>query len=298
MFVSIYGGEIMYDNIIFQEVKGNHTYITYQLSYLTDKKKYLDYLMPILRREYGLTDSFEKKIESLSDDRKQMFREIYPQYITPNPESNPLKSSKTHLKPTRSKASELIAKDCLEVNKRASFAGRISLDEDDPDLQKRGVDNFGFVFKEEAGDVSLENIVVCEVKASEEAKNPPKVVEKNEDSLYKSLLSLSKLDNRFMKALAKAFDKLELEKYTSLIADVMLDIEANDCLDETRKKLLIVPFLFRTLETYNDSDFGKFYADPSEFEGTTITYYIVVVDVPLAQFADDLYACVRGEENE
>ena len=46
---------------------------------------------------------------------------------------------------------------------------------------------------------------------------------------------------------------------------------------------------------YKDADFGIFYTDPSEFSGATINYYIMVVDVALNEFADDLYSSVRGE---
>ncbi len=285
----------MYSNIIFQGKNGEHSYITYQLNYLTERERYLTYLLPILKEEYGLGESFDKKTETLSDEKKKILEGLMAKYNTPNPAVNPLKNGKTHLKPTRSKAGELIAKDLMKNQLNVKFAGRISCEEEEPDVPKRGIDNFGFIFKDNNGDIKLEKIVMCEVKASDQLKNPPDVVESNKDSLYKELMKLSKLDDRLMKALAKAFDRFDLNEYATLIGSLIVDFNQNDDLQETRKKMTVVPFLLRTKEAYRDEDFGKFYSDPSEFTTTTIKYFIVVVDVPLSDFADDVYSEIRGE---
>ena len=171
----------------------------------------------------------------------------------------------------------------------------MSLEEEDADLQKRGIDNFGFIFKEENNQLELQKVVICEVKASESYKNPPDVVSKNVDSLYNSLLDLSKGSDRLMKALTKSFDRFDVERYTALIVDLICDIDTNNDLQDTRKKMLIVPFLLRTATTYNSDDFGIFYTDPTEFDGTIINYYIMVLDAPLSDFSDDLYSQIRGE---
>ena len=133
------------------------------------------------------------------------------------------------------------------------------------------------------------------MKASESSKNPPEVVSKNADSLYNTLLDLSKCSDRLMKALAKAFDKFGVDIYAALIGELLYDINTNNDLQNTRKKMLIVPFLLRTTTTYNNDDFGIFYTDPSEFEGTSINFYIMILDVPLGDFGDELYSRVRGE---
>lgn len=285
----------MYSNIIFDKKSGEHSYITYQLNYLTDRERYLTYLLPILKEEYGLGESFDKKTETLSDEKKKILEGLMAKYNTPNPAVNPLKNGKTHLKPTRSKAGEIIAKDLMKTQLNVKFAGRISREEEEPDVPKRGIDNFGFIFKDVDGDIELEKIVICEVKASDQLKNPPDVVEKNKDSLYKELMRLSKLDDRLMKALTKAFDRFELNEYAALIGSLIVDFNQNDNLQETRKKMTVVPFLLRTKESYGDEDFGKFYSDPSEFTTTTIKYFIIVVDVSLSDFADDVYSEIRGE---
>ena len=112
-----------------------------------------------------------------------------------------------------------------------------------------GVDNFGFIFKEVNGEFELQKVVICEVKASESKKNPPEVVSETKDSLYKSLLELSTGNDRLMKALVKSFDRFDIDKFAALIAELAVDIEKNDVLQETREKMLIVPFLF---ENSND----------------------------------------------
>lgn len=267
----------LYRNIIFQKKKNEHLYTAFQLSYSSDRETFLQYILPVLREEYGLGESFEQKTESLSDDRKEIMRDLMKRYNTPNPAVNPLNSGRTQLKPTRSKIGEVIAKDYLHKELDVSFAGRISLEEDDADLPKRGVDNFGFIFKEVDGEFELQKVVICEVKASESKKNPPEVVSETRDSLYKS------------------FDRFDVNKFAALIAELAVDIDKNDALQDTRKKMLIVPFLLRTATTYSDDDFGVFYTDPSEFNGASINYYIMVVDVALSDFADDLYSSVRGE---
>jgi len=285
----------LYSNIIFQDKKGEHLYTAFQLSYSTDREAYLEYILPVLKEEYGLGESFEQKTESLSDDRKEIMRRLVEKYNTPNPAVNPLKSGLTYLKPTRSKIGEVVAKDYLQKKLDVSFAGRISLEEEDADLPKRGVDNFGFIFKEVNGEFELQKVVICEVKASESKSNPPEVVSETKDSLYKSLLELSKGSDRLMKALVKSFDRFDIDKFAALVAELAVDIERNDELQDTRRKMLIVPFLLRTATTYNSDDFGIFYTNPLEFDGTSIKYYIMVVDVALSDFANELYSNIRGE---
>ena len=87
-------------------------------------------------------------------------------YNTPNPAVNLLKKGPTHLNPTRSKIGEVIAKDYLKNELDVSFAGQMSLEEEEADLQKRGVDIFGFIFKEIDGQFELHKVVICEVKVS------------------------------------------------------------------------------------------------------------------------------------
>lgn len=289
----------MYNNIIFREEKNGHLYTTYKLTYSENKEKFIQYILPVLEEEYGLGKSFDEKTSSLSSDRKEIMRKLMQKYNTPDPTVNPLNSkNRTQLKPSRSKIAEVIAKDYLQKDLNVSFAGRISLEEDDPDLPRRGVDNFGFIFTEVNGDIRLTKMVICEVKASDAKKNPPDVVSKNQDSLYNSLLELSKGDKRLKKALVKSFDRFNVEKLTALIAELAIDIEQNSELKQIREKMLIVPFLLRTENEYKQKDFEKFYEDPSEFNGTVINFYIMLVDVPLDEFATDIYSRLRGENYE
>ena len=112
----------MYSNIIFQKKKDEHLYTAFQLGYSSDREDFLQYILPVLKEEYGLGDSFEQKTESLSDDRKEIMRGLMERYNTPNPAVNPLKGGCTQLKPVRSKTGEVISKDYLHKNLDVSFA--------------------------------------------------------------------------------------------------------------------------------------------------------------------------------
>lgn len=64
-------GVTLYNNIIFQEKKGAHLYTAIKLSYSSNREEYLKYILPVLKEEYGLGESFDQKIKSLSDARKK-----------------------------------------------------------------------------------------------------------------------------------------------------------------------------------------------------------------------------------
>jgi hypothetical protein len=85
----------LYSNIIFQKKKDEHLYTAFQLGYSSDREDFLQYILPVLKEEYGLGDSFEQKTESLSDDRKEIMRGLMERYNTPNPAVNPLKGGCT-----------------------------------------------------------------------------------------------------------------------------------------------------------------------------------------------------------
>ena len=61
--------------------------------------------------------------------------------------------------PVLPKTYSQIAKNILKQEDDVEFAARTSLEEEDADMPKRGVDNFGFIFKECAGEFVLEKIV-------------------------------------------------------------------------------------------------------------------------------------------
>ena len=71
---------VLYSNIIFQEKKDEHIYTAFQLSYSSDREAFLQYILPVLKEEYGLGESFEQKTESLSDDRKEIMRGLMERY--------------------------------------------------------------------------------------------------------------------------------------------------------------------------------------------------------------------------
>ncbi|KEH87958.1 hypothetical protein Z965_05175 [Clostridium novyi A str. BKT29909] len=286
--------EYPYNKIIFNKKCENHKFITYELSYLQSKEEYLQYIIPILREEYGIGTQIEKKLSKLSPKSQEKMRRLLAKRSVPDPNIQAPKD-KDQLKNTRSKIAEAIAKDILSKKDNVEFSAITCLEEEDADMPKRGVDNFGFIFKQSKGDISLEKIVACEVKASDSSKSPPNVVHSNKDSMYSELLRLSNFDERLQKAIASYFHRLDDEKYCELIADILLKIEENEDLSNLKSKLLVIPFLLRTKKTYSEKDFGKFITNYSEFSDASIKYYIIVIDSELNTFADEIYRKVRGE---
>lgn len=282
-----------YNNIIFSNTIGNNEYITYELSYLKNQEEYLQYILPVLREEYGLGSRIDD-LENLNRERKEKLRKILAKHITPNPQKV-TDGRGSQLKITRGKIGEVMAKDLLKKKYKVEFSGRISKEEEAPNMPKKGIDNFGFIFKENSGEIEVEQIVVCEVKASSSKKSPPAVVHSNEDSMYKELLRLKTFDERMMTAIVQAFDRFSVTKYCEIISELLLAIEESDDLASFEKKVLVVPFLLRTSDTYTEDDFGKFVSKASEFGESTIKYYIVVIDTPIENFADSIYEELRKE---
>ena len=277
---------------IFSDSKGQHCYTTYELHYPSEKEAFLDYIIPVLREEYGAGLNFEEKIGHLSPERTEILRKFMLRNNTPDPNVKaPIKQP--WLKNTRSKIAECLAKDILVVLENVLFTCRVSLEEEDPDMPKRGIDNFGFVFKELDGNITLENIVTCEVKASDSADSPPAVVHTSQDSMYASCKAFIDIDKRLQKAIAKSIDKLSEGEYLEFVCNVGESIEKGDSLDSIRKKIMLVPFLLRKKQCYTENDFGKFKTDSEEFDVSTVKYFIVTIDYDLSDFGDEVFATLR-----
>ncbi|MGF0110931.1 hypothetical protein [Clostridium sp. SGI.024] len=174
-----------------------------------------------------------------------------------------------------------------------TFTCRITKDEEDSDTPKRGIDNFGFIFKEIDGNIELSSIVTCEVKASDSKDSPPAVVHNTNDSLYSTLLSMCSIDDRLKKALAKSIDKLTDSQYFELLCNIATDIECGENFDLLKSKIMVVPFLLRKKEFYTEKDYGNFKCKRSEFASSIIKYYIVTIDYELNDFADEIYTKLR-----
>jgi len=271
---------------------GEHKFITYELDYPAKKEDFLKYIIPVLKEEYGLGITLEEKIRNISSNRKKNIEKFMAKYNTPDPKKLAPKE-KPWLKNTRIKFPEVLARDILKTLEKVEFACRISLEEEDPDMPKRGIDNFGFIFKKHDGKISLDYIVSCEVKASDDKESPPSVVHKSSDSMFKSLKNITLLDKRFRKAIASLIDKLSEGEYLELVCSVACDLEKNENLDGIRKKIIAVPFLLRKKECWTENDFGKFATNHNEIECAAIRYYILTVNYDLGSFADEIYEELR-----
>ncbi len=271
---------------------GENIYKTYELPYSTSKEMFLDYIIPFLKDEYGVGQDLEEKIKNVSEKRKKTLEKFMIKCKSPNPDKL-APGNKVFLKNTRSKLPELIAKDFLIKNHNVKFSSRVSLEEEDPDMPKRGIDNFGFIFDNENGKISLKYIVACEVKASDDKSSPPAVVDSSKDSLFNSLKSITSLDERFCKAIANCIDRLPQGEYVELIASIAVDLERENNLDGVKNKIIAAPFMIRTKQHWTEKDYGKFKSHYNEINCSNIAYYIIVLDYDLVKFSDEVYKKLR-----
>ena len=278
--------------VIDSRENGKHKYVTYELEYSEENKDFLKYILPVLREEYGLGINLEEKLGNTP--RTEIIRKFLAENNVPNPQKHQMPKT-PWLSNTRSKISECLAKDILKMLDNVKFTSKIVLEEEDSDMPKRGLDNFGFMFDEKDGKCLLSGIVSCEVKASDSKKSPPDVVDYAKDSMFNSLKSVADIDERLKKAIAKALVRLTDTEYFELVANLAFDLQCGDNLDIIKSKMLLIPFLLRKKECYTEKDYGKFTNHVDEFGKTTVKYYIVTLNYDINKFAEEIYEKLREE---
>lgn len=289
-----------YTNVISLHEDNPHLYSTFEFEYPKDKEKFLDYIIPVLEKEYGLDSSLiEEKLKNVSSDKREAIINFMKKHNTPNPDKS-ISPKRPWLKNTRSKLPEIIARDILSKKENVKFPYRYSINEEDPDMPKRGIDGFGFIFKEDNGGVSLDYIVAAEVKASEDKNSPPATVHQAKDSMFSALKSIVNIDTRLRKSLASAFDILDEKEFVAVVANIISIIEENDYnkLEELKKQIVVVPFLLRKKEFWSEDDYGKFKTNSHELDCAAIKYYIVALDYDLGDFSDEIYEILRNGRDD
>lgn len=279
------------ENLEYFEID-KHKYRSYELKYVDNKEEFFNYIVPILKEEYGAGNNLSDKLKNISPERVKTLKKFMTKGLVPNP-NDTKHENQPWLKNTRSKATECIAKDILNKIEGVFFTCRITEEEEDPDMPKRGLDNFGFIFNDENGNIVLNKIVACEVKASDSRQSPPNVVHTSEDSMFKALKSAENIDIRLKKAIAKSIDKLPEGEYIELIANIAIDIEERHELNSIKNKIMVVPFLVRKKDSYTKNDYGKFKSNYNEFEFSTISSHILVLDYDLNKFSEELFEKLR-----
>lgn len=269
-----------------------HNYKSYELKYIENKEEFFNYIIPILKEEYGSGNTLSDKLKNIPSERVEILEKFMTKALVPNPNIN-THEKQPWLKNTRSKATECIAKDILNKVEGVFFTCRITEEEEDPDMPKRGLDNFGFIFKNENNDRVLHKIVACEVKASDSKDSPPSVVHGSKDSMFKALKSVENIDIRLIKAIAKSIDKLPEGEYLELISNIAINIEEGQNLENIKNKIMVIPFLVRKKDCYTDKDYGKFKSHYNEFEFSAISSHILVLNYDLNEFSDELFKKLR-----
>ncbi|MDD4048044.1 MAG: hypothetical protein PHI90_04350, partial [Clostridia bacterium] len=94
-----------YSTLVVSEKEGQHDFITYELNYPTEKEAFLEYLLPILKEEYGVGINLEEKIKNLKPERARTIKKFMLNNNTPDP-NVPAPKNQPWLKNTRSKMAE------------------------------------------------------------------------------------------------------------------------------------------------------------------------------------------------
>ena len=140
------------------------------------------------------------------------------------------------------------------------------------DMPARGLDVVGYRLED------VITLLLGEAKVSDEKESPPQVVDKNDDSLYKTH-TLHRTDKGYLlKKLANIATKLSYQ-HSYFFLQVIGYIEE----DKTDKfKLVYGCCLLRDSQCHQQNDFGKMRTCAVEFEPNSIHFVVVCFDSSIA----------------
>lgn len=160
----------------------------------------------------------------------------------------------------------------------------------------RSIDQIGVRADVEAGVMRL---MLGEAKASSEQRNPPRVVDYNDDSLSKShLKQLSERDKTHEKILhAYRFCTDTAVGYNFALAAQMFESE------HPQLNVHVTSMLLRSAATVDESDFGSYASAPEQFSPAVVDFYIVAgaegeFDDVVREFARLALIELNEEEND
>jgi len=159
------------------------------------------------------------------------------------------------------------------------------------DSAGRGIDAIGI---EEEGDQYA--LVLCEVKVSDERVSPPRVVERNEDSLKNQ--HLAHIANLYEETKKKVWRSAKLARDPKVrevldVVGVLLDEHLLEHL-----KIVACSVLVRSTATHQLRDFGCFYTDPAQFQPAAIRYLIACVPGTIDDIIREWYDLLQREVSE
>lgn len=144
------------------------------------------------------------------------------------------------------------------------------------DMPARGLDVVGYRNGETI------NLLLGEAKVSEERNSPPKVVDKNKDSLYETHTKHRTDKEYLLKKLMTVARKLSYE-HSNPFLQVIGHIEDNQF---DKFKIVYGCCLVRDSHCHKPTDFGKMKSSVSEFEPNSVHFLIVSFDKSITETVD------------
>jgi hypothetical protein len=149
----------------------------------------------------------------------------------------------------------------------------------------RGLDAVGYRVKDDR--VSL---MIGEAKVSHQIKNPPDVVDYNEDSIYKTQLKFKENKELLINRLSDYCRNLT-EEAAEKIGLVLLLLQFGR---ETEFDMVFGCALLRDVNCVKiNEDFGKFYTQQTDFDPHQVTFCIMNLDTKIGDTIDSFYKKVQ-----
>ena len=151
----------------------------------------------------------------------------------------------------------------------------------------RGIDVIGI---ETDGNFTL---LLGEVKVSSEDKNPPRVVDENDDAISKSLQSHmsnnAETSKKIWDVARRIRDNSVAEQFFA--AAMYWDLEM-----WTKLKVVCYGVLIRPKDKYNDDDFGSLKSNPGIVTPGTVRFIIVCFDGDIEEVVSEFHTLAKAEE--
>lgn len=147
------------------------------------------------------------------------------------------------------------------------------------DMPARGLDVVGYRNSE------MINLLLGEVKVSEEKNSPPQVVDKSKDSLYETHTKHRTDKKYLLKKLMTITRKLSYEHSYSFL-QIIDHIEQGEF---DKFKIIYGCCLVRDSQCQKDTDFGKMKLKATEFEPNSVHFLIVSFDKSITETVSEFH---------
>lgn len=269
-------------NEVFADSKEQHTFRTIE-------PKELEAWLTVLAKEYvALRTATETELTPISVKGLGLFdtaalEKLLGETLIPEPGTGSLSV-------TRSDLSEMASYLILEDEYHTQIGFKLIRDRELINAPGRGVDVIGV---EERSEENL-NLVLTEVKFSDESKAPPQVVQPGNDSLKKQHEAHLKEKNKTFAKLMDCARKVRDSDVRVLYMQAALLFKEQkwDVLNLTYCSVLVRPE-----EKYKEEDFGYFKKKPESFDPAAIRFVILRLPGDITQILRSWHSAIKSEQD-